>query len=185
MEFLEHLFGGLHKGSVSAWTFILVLAIFIVIVLIPYILPWIKAQKAKLMPTAAPVAAAPAERMNAGMVQSNMNTIGSGLSNLAKCVELEQANTSSTCPAFGAPNGERLVNGRGEPDFWEIRSELDRYRTSWAKDAGNNDATERAFGSGLVKPAERAFDGSLRADRVAERMMTGADDILARKLAGF
>jgi hypothetical protein len=31
-------------------------------------------------------------------------------------------------PAMATPVGERLVNERGEPDFWEISSELDSYR---------------------------------------------------------
>ena len=49
---------------------------------------------------------------------------------------------------------ERLVNGAGEPDFWEISSELGEYKRSLAGDVGDMGVVSDAAAAPEAAPAE-------------------------------
>ena len=82
-----------------------------------------------------------------GTNQNNRNTVLTA--DVAASTHGDASNTGY--PNYGnSDRGEQLVNGRGEPDFWEIQSELAAYKRSQAPHLSRV-AGQEHMGNGLSK----------------------------------
>ncbi len=89
-------------------------------------------------------------------------------------------------PMLAARGAERLVSGRGEPDFWEISSELGEYKRSLASDPGELQSEEVHAGAKewFTQPLFENYADSFRKERFAPPGTRGVGSGIAVQLPG-